>query len=484
MEIPGAPGLPETPEMWDRAEQEAERLREELKQAVQAQTKDIGVLRRELCITVPATVIADHMEHNYSELMHDAMVPGFRKGHAPRRLIEKRFGADVRESLATAIVGQSYFAAIENEKLDVLGDPLFRIEVDDSVKLMEIGEALQHLKLPEQGDFTYTCEVELKPSLTLPELKGIEIKAPQIAVTPQMVEESMLIRRKNRGRFEPVLDAPAEKDDQIIADVVLRAEGQEVKREENVSVAVRPTRLDGIPLLTLDQVLAGVKAGETRQTSCTISDDYERADLRGKPGEFEFQVHEIKRLVPEPVADFLAAWGFATEEEAREELRHELEAERNDLIDRAKRAQIEEHLLRSTPVDLPEDFSARQTERAVIRRVIELQRRGVPTSDIEARIDELRTSAKEQVGRELKLGFILEKVAEQLGIEVTDEEVNTEIARMARLYSRRFDRVRDDLQNRGLLEHLVEQIRQSKCITQLLKEARIVAAEQTGTEST
>ncbi len=477
MDIPAVPGTAETPEMWEKAEQESSRLRDELKKAVKAEPKDIGLLRKELSITVPAQVIADHLEHNYGELMHDAMVPGFRKGHAPRRLIEKRFGAEVRESLTTSIVGQSFFAAVENEKLDVLGDPLFRITAGDSVKLVAFDEALQHLKLPEQGDFTYACEVELKPALTLPELKGIEIKTPQITITDEMVTERFLRQRKLRGRFEPVLDGPAEKDDQVVADVTLRVDGVEVKREENASVGVRPTRVDGIPLVTLDKTLAGVKPGETRQADCILPDDYERADLRGKTGQVEFKVYEVKRLVPEPLEDFLKAWGFADESEARAEFRREVESERHELLERAKRTQIEKYLLKSTPLELPEDFSSRQTERAVVRRVIELQRAGVPTSDIETKIDELRTSAKEQVAAGLKLGFILEKVAEQLKVEVTDEEVNTEIARIARLYNRRFDRVRDDLQNRGLLDQLVEQIRQSKCVAQLLKDARLVSAE-------
>jgi trigger factor len=181
--------------------------------------------------------------------------------------------------------------------------------------------------------------------------------------------------------------------------------------------------------------------------------------------------------VPEPLEEAIKTWGFADEAEARAEFRRDLESERHDLLERAKRAQIDEYLLNNTPLDLPEDFSARQTERAVVRRAIELQRAGVPVSEIEAKIDELRTSAKEQVASGLKLGFILDKVAEQLKVEVTDEEVNTEIARMARLYNRRFDRVRDDLRNRGLLDQLVEQIRQSKCVAQLLKDARLVTAE-------
>lgn len=483
MSMPGAAGAAENPELWEKAEEQSEKLLEELKASVKVAAKDVGVLRKELAITVPEKIIADHMEQNYSELMHDAMVPGFRKGRAPRRLIEKRFGADVRESLSTSIVGQSFYAATENEELDVLGDPLFRIDTGDGVKLAEIGEALQHIKLPESGDFEYVCEVELKPSFELPELKGIKVKMPDVAVTDEMVDEQVLRRRKLRGRFEPVQDA-AEKDDQLVADVVLTVDGAEAKRDENITLAVRPTRLDGITMETLDEALTGVKQGEKREAECTIPEDYERADLRGKKGTFAFHVHEIKRLAPEPLDSFMQAWGFDSEKDLRDDFRAQIEAERDQLIERAKKAQVEQYLLEQTQLELPQDFSSRQTERAVTRRVIELQQRGVPMSDIEAGIDELRTSAKEEVGNELKLGFILEKVAEQRDVDVTDEEVNTEIARIAQLYGRRFDRVRDDLQGRGLLSQLVEQIRHTKCIALLLEDAEFVAAEPEEEEET
>jgi trigger factor len=474
MDLPGAGGAMD-PEAWANAEAESERLLEELKKEVKAETKDIGVLRKELRITVPAKVITDHMEHNYDELMSDAQVPGFRKGRAPRQLIEKRFGAEVRESLTSSIVGQSYYAVVENEELDALGDPLFRIEEEAGVKLMDIGEALQHFKLPDGEDFSYTCEVELKPKFDLPELKGIEVKSPEIDITDEMIESQMLQRRKIRGRLEPV-EEPAAKDDQIVADAVLSVDDSEVKREENIEIGVRPTRLDGIALMKLDETLSGAKAGDTKRVECTIPDDYERADLRGKTGTFEFKIHDVKRLVPEALPEFLKAWGFEGESEARDHFRDELEAERDQLMERARKAQIEDYLLEQTAVELPTDFSARQTDHAVVRKVIDLQQRGVPMNDIEARIDELRTSAKEEVGRELKLSFIFDKVAEALGVDVTDEEVNTEIARIARMYNRRFDRIRDDLQSRGLLTQLVQQIRDDKCIAHLLADAKVSAA--------
>lgn len=470
------PGTAETPELWERAQETAERLLNELKEAVQVEQRDIGVLRQELKITVPEKVIADHLDHNYAELKQDAIVPGFRKGRAPRRLIEKRFGSEVRESLTTTIVGQAFYAATENKKIEVLGDPLFRVEIDGGVKLMDIGEALQHFKLPEQGDFTYTCEVELKPTFTLPELKGIEIKMPTVTITDELVDEQVMQHRRRRGRLEPVTDAAA-RDDQCVAEVVLTVGDQEVRRDENLTVGVRPTVVNGIPVVNLDEVLIGAKPGDTRTAECAIPPDFERADLRGQAGTLRFTVHEIKRLAPEALDAFLAAYGFDSEKDLRDDIRARLEGERDEMIARAKKAQIEEYLLKHTELELPQEFSARQTARAVMRHVIDMQQRGVPAADIEAQIDALRTSAKEQVASDLKLGFILEKVADELGITVVDEEVNSQIARIAQVYRRRFDRVRDELQQGGLLNQLVEQIRQDKCVERLLEDAKFVAAD-------
>jgi trigger factor len=467
-------------EMLDRAEEKSEKLLEELKEKVKVEVEDAGTLRKKLAITVPADVIAEHLEHSFKELRSDAIVPGFRKGHAPIQLIQKRFGSDVRESLTTSIVGQSFFAAAENQEFDVLGDPLFQISTDEGEKLMELDEALEHIKLPESGDFTYACEIEIKPTFELPELKGIEIKMPKVEISEKDVKDQILRQRKIRGRFEPLAKGQAKADDQIIAKVTLTVDGNLVREEDNVELAVRPTRLDGIPLEKLDQVLTGVKPDDECSIECEIPDDYERTDLRGRRGVFEFKIHEIKRLKPVPVKALVEQVGAESEAELRQFVRDDLEAERDRLIARAKSEQVLDYLLEKVTLELPEQLSARQTERAALRKVIDLQQHGVPESDIEARLDELRTSAKEEAARSLKLDFILEKVAEQLEITVTDEEINTEIARMARLYNQRFDRVRDNLHARGLLTRLADQIRQDKCVAALLEEARIVEVQPKG----
>lgn len=473
MDIPGIASDITDPELLDRADEQAEKLLERLKEKVQVEIEDVGTLRKKLAITVPAEVITEELERNFDELRSDALVPGFRKGRAPIRLVQKRFGTDVRESLTTTILAQSFFAATGNNELDVLGDPLFNIAGDDGEKLMELDEALQHLKLPESGDFAYACEVEIKPTFELPALKGIQVKTPKITIDDKTVTEYLMRQRKIRGRYEPLAEGAAEPDDLIIAKVKLSVDGQLVKEEDNVDLAVRSTRHDGIVLESLGEVLSGATPGGLYSVECQIPDDYERTDLRGKPGVFEITVHEIKRLKPISIEELVEQTGAESEDELKEFVRDDMEAERDRLIERAKREQVLEYLLERIPMELPDQLSARQTDRAVLRQVIDLQQRGVPQSDIEAHIDELRTSAKEEVARNLKLDFIMEKVAERLEVTVTDEEVNSEIARMARMYNQRFDRVRDNLHSRGLLTQLAEQIRQNKCIELLLGGAEL-----------
>lgn len=475
MDIPG--GGTEVDELLDRDDQEQEEFFEELQKKVQTTIKDIGTLRKELTITVPDELIHRRLGHDYDELRSDVVLPGFRKGRAPLALVQKRFGSAVRDSLKTTVLTRSLLASIKNNEIEMLGDPLFKVDSGKGEKLVDLSEAMQSIKLPDSGDFTYVCEVEVKPTFELPRLEGIEIKSPKIEITDESVSAEIERQLKIRGRYEPVADGAAEGDDVVIADATLKVGDETVKTEANLQLGVRAARLDGVSLEKLGDVLRGARPGDERSIECEIPDDYERTDLRGKPGRFEFKIHELKRLAPVPIQTLLESLGCESEQELREYVRQEMESERDNLIRRAQKAQIFDYLLENTELTLPENLSARMTDRAVMRRVVELQQEGVPQGEIEAQIDELRVSAREQAQQDLKLEFILERVASRLGVYVTDEEVNTAIAQIARRYNNRFDRVRDELRNRGLLSQLAESIRQQKCFEILLAEAKITEVE-------
>lgn len=472
MEIPGADAAAESA-LMDRADEMAKDLLADLKEKVVASARDIGTLRKELSVTVPADVIRARLTKNFDDLRGDAQLPGFRKGRAPLHLLRRKFGGEMLKELKTAVIGQSYYAAIEKEKLEVLGEPLFHVKSDGGVKLAEFAEALDKLEFDDSRDFAFTCEIETKPTFELPTLDGIAVKKPIIQLDEKNVDAFIERQRRIRGHYHPVADRGADGDDMLLADVTLTVDGSVVKEEAGVQLGVRPTRLDGIPLLNLADALRGAKLGDERTQTATIPDDYERADLRGKTATFKLVIREVKALHMLTIAQVAEQFGCASEPELRGVVREELEAERDRLVANAQKEQVCDYLLKHTSFDLPAGLSARQTDRAVARRVIELQQSGVPADEIERQIDQLRTSAKDEVATALKLEFILEKVATALKLRVSEEEINTEIARIARMYNQRFDRVRDDLYGRGLLGHLAEQIRLDKCVAQLLRSAKV-----------
>ncbi len=473
----------ESPVAIETDEKEEADLREVLKDTIKVAVADAGVLRKKVSVIVPRDSMSQELDKEYKQLVAEAVVPGFRRGRAPRRLVEKRFGSDVGAQVQTRLVSNAYLAAIEKEDLRVLGDPLFWIKMKDKKaapdqdgkeQLVDMAVALQHMKLPEDGDLEFKCEVEVKPEFKLPSLEGVEIERPDVKISDEDVTTQIDRERARRGTWVPVNDGKVAIDDLLICDLVLTVGGKEVKKQENMQVAARAQRIEGVTLEDLGDAFKGAKVGDIKKLSGTLPDDYEVEELRGKKADFEFKLNDIKRMEMPPLdKEFLTTQGFESEKEYREWVKKAMQGQVEQEISKGMRNQVRKYLLEHTKLELPEGLSARQTDRAVMRKMIELQRYGIPIAEIEKHADELRTSAREEVSAELKLHFILEDIAEKLDVDITEEEVNGQIAEMARAYNRRFDRVRDDLAKNDGLNVLALQIREDKCLDRVLEKAKI-----------
>jgi trigger factor len=157
-----------------------------------------------------------------------------------------------------------------------------------------------------------------------------------------------------------------------------------------------------------------------------------------------------------------------------------MEAELSRLLKSGMESQISKYLLAKCDLELPEGLSQRQTERVVSRRMVELYRGGVPDTEIQKHLDELRSAAAEEAKDDLKLFFIMEKIAEELEVAVSEEEINSAIAQMAQRRNRRFDRVRDEIIRSDNLQALYLHIRDEKILERLLEDARITETEPSG----
>lgn len=469
-----------------------------LKEAILVQREEIGPLRYRLTVTVPEDTLHERRSEQYAELKRDAQVPGFRKGHAPLRLIEKRFALDVGQQLKAQLVSNGYLAAVEKENLKPLGEPLFLVKtVEEQIrddqkphkveveKFVPLERAIDHIPMPREGTLTFRCEFEVTPEFELPELTKIPVRRPAVSIAKEDVDEELRRMRMGRGTFQPVHGGTIHPNDLLTADMKLSADGETIASEENVAIAARDISIRGIPLAGLGDAVKGKKVGASVTIQAVVPDDHENVDIRGKTAQFDFTIHEVKRLVIPPIdADFLASVGFDTEKELRDVIRDSLESRLEATIQEAMREQVGQYLLDHTDLEIPERLSQRQTERSVARRAIAMYQAGIPEAEVQARTDELRAKAQDQVVRDLKLFFVLQRIAEERKIDVSEEQLNAAIANIARQSNKRFDRVRDELSKNDGLFSLYLVLRDRNVLENLLEEAEIVESEAPAKEKT
>ena len=424
--------------------------------------EDVGVLKKKVIVQVNRQRIDAKFNEMFGELDRTAQVPGFRIGHAPRKLIEKRFGKDIADDVRNSLVGEAIGAAIEKAKLKTIGEP--------DIKLDEI-------KLPEdKEDMTFNFEVEVSPEFDLPEYKGIEIKRPIIEVNDERIDEFLTSFRHRYGRFKPV-ETPAEAGDVVVADVSIAGEDIDFK-QSNAELRVAPAQVEGIILEDLAKALEGKKIGDAVSVKSTVPEGHPNEQWRGKKVSIAFDIKEIKHLeLPELTEEFSRHVGFESLSDMREAVRERLLSGVVAEQQRAMRKQVCDFLSDKVDIELPEGLTQRHASQLLMRRTVDMMNAGVPKDQIEQNIQELQAAAAEQAGGELKMSFILGKLADAEDIKVDDGEINARIAQLAVQYNRRPERLRQEMTNEGTIDHLATAIREEKAIEKVLEVASVVDAE-------
>ena len=170
--------------------------------------EDIGPARKCLTIEIPETRITAKLAEQYKQLRDDAAIPGFRRGRAPKRLIEKRFGQAVRDDARGQLISESYTQAIEEEKLEVLGEPDVK-DIDD-------------IELPDAGEMTFKVEVEVAPDVELPDLSKLKVEKAERQATDDDVQEEIDNLSRRHGKPVQVDEAIAAQD-MLVAQVKILA---------------------------------------------------------------------------------------------------------------------------------------------------------------------------------------------------------------------------------------------------------------------
>jgi trigger factor len=425
--------------------------------------EEIGPCKKKLSIEVPEETIKKMLDEQFKDLRKDAVLPGFRRGRAPMRLVEKRYGSDIRGQVKLKILADASQKAIDDNKIDMLGDP----DID-----------YEKVELPESGPMTFGFEVEVRPQFELPELEGIAIEKPKVEITDAKIDEEILDFRKHAGLWT-LKDGGVESGDQAVVDVVIKIEGGEDEKRDNIEVFARPRGFVGsIPVDKLDELLAGAKAGDKRQTTVEVAETFFMEQYRGKKVTLDISIKEVKRIEPaEMTEEFFTRHGVKDIDELRNAMKQYHSSQAEQEARRAMGEQIHDYLLEHTQIDLPADIVAAQSTGILQRRYSSMLMQGTPKEQIDQQMEDLRASSEEQAVEQLKLLFVMDKIAEKLKIEVTDEEVNGQIAQIAVSRGRRPEKMREELAKDGSLTQFMLQIREQKCIEKLLETAKIEEVE-------
>jgi trigger factor len=428
--------------------------------------EDAGPATKKVSVEIPQDKIQEELTKQMKDLRREAAIPGFRVGHAPAKLIEKKFGNDIKEQVRRALISESYQQAVTKNNLQVLGDPEF--------------DASANIGLPSEGPLTYAFEVETQPEINLPSLTGIAVKKPKIEVKDENVEQAMNNLREQQGTMVPVENRGIQAKDYIIADVHLKVDGAVVAHQHDAQLVARPARIGGVEVPDFEKHVEGAKVGETRTFNVKGPDNHPNESVKGKDIQMEVAIKDIKQLeLAEITPEFLDDLGFENEQEIRDALREQMVERINYDVAQAQREQVSKYLLDNTTLELPTKLSAKQVERTVQRRAIDLLTRGVPQDQVMAQLDQLRYGAVEESARELKLFFILQKIANDQNTDVSEEELNGRIALLAIQKGERPEKMKQEMSKDGSLASLYIQMREQKALDEILKSAVIEEVEVT-----
>ncbi len=414
---------------------------------------------RHITVTISKEDVEKAFGKALGEIMPTVQVPGFRAGRAPKKLVEHRFHKEVAEQVKATLLMESMEQISTDQKLAAISEP----DLD-----------LAAVELPSDGPLTFEFNIEVRPEFDLPNWKGLTIEKPVRQFTEQDINGRLEQILGDHGRLVPN-EAAAKPGDYLTVNMTFKNGTDVVSKASEIVARIRPTlSLRDGRVENFEKLMVGVTANETRSGEAKISPEASNESLRGKTVTAEFEVLEVKTLqLPELTAELLGQiGGFESADQLRAAAKGDLERQLDYHQKQRVRKQVTALLTASANWDLPPDMLRRQAVREMERSVLELRRSGFSEDVIRQHENELHQNSLANTARSLKEHFILERIAEDEKLDVADGDYDDEIGLIADQSGESERKVRAQLEKRGLMDVLRNQIVERKVIELVLSQAQ------------
>lgn len=421
---------------------------------MQVQVENVNPVTKRITVTVPATQVKTTIDERYDQLGKVAQVKGFRKGKAPRRVLEQMFKPRVESDVIQALVEDTYPKVLEEQKLSPVANPV-----------------IHETHLKEGEDFRYIATVEVKPAFDVPTYKGFDLKVPSKAVDDAAVDEQLKLLRERKAQLVPMLeDRALVKGDFAVVDNETFIEGSATRdaKSEDVVLEIGSGHL----IDEFETGLPGMKVGETRAVEVAFPEDHGEEKLAGKKVLYRVTLKEIKkREMPDLTEDFAKEVGAESLDDLKTKIRAELTEHHGDERKRDLRTKLLDSILKDVTFDVPPAMLDRQL-RALYesaQRVLGEQGRALDR----ASFDNLKDGLKEQAERRVRELLVLEAISRVENLNVTEQDLDAHFERLAQRYQQPAAAVRAYYLQEGRINSLVNVLAEEKVLDFLEKQSTI-----------
>lgn len=434
---------------------------------MKTELKEISPTQKQIDIEIDADAVRavyDRISDNYA---HNANVPGFRPGHAPRAVVRTRFKDQIRTEVLRELLPSAVQQAVEEYKLDPLGEP--ELNLENSEGLDRLG----------QQPIAFNVSIDVLPEIKLGEYKGLETTRRTRPVKDEDVERVIEQLRENSASLEPVEDRGAQIGDTVTAN--FHGKFVDTPEAEPINVEDVDVVLGGEGVVQeMTDNLTGTRADDEKTFSVDYPEEFSAKGLAGKNIEYTVKVTAVRmKELPELDDEWAQSLGDEIEslDQLREKVRSDLEARAKDEAEGKMRSDLLRKLVDAHEFELPERLVAHQTEHRFESVVRDMISHGIDPRNPELDWEKARDSLKDQAGFDLRSSLLLEHLADAEQLEVTDQEIEDEINAIADASRQTPEQVRAVLTKQGGERSIAPRLRNRKALDFLATNARVIDEE-------
>jgi len=424
-----------------------------------AVTKEKG--KAQVTMTLAPAELERARGHEFARLAQRVSLKGFRPGKTPRAMLEKHFGGEVEKNVLEHFLQHAYERAVKEHELRPAAFPRISLEG----------------KLPEKGKpYRLEFEILLRPELTLGQVEGLEIAGQSVAVEDEELERALGEIRRSNSRAEPAGDEPLASDGLCVAKLdFLRAGSEEsLLAREGIRLAPKNPPV-GVDPATFEEALVGARAGDERVLELLFPANFPVEEARGDKGRVRIVLSEVLRIVPPSDEELFKAFEASDAASLREAVRARMRTAKAEGEEQRIEAELLERLLEAHPMELPEPLVQDQVEAHQAELIERLKEQGLTEEEARKRADSERERARASAEKALRAVYLIEEIARQKELKVTQEDVAGELASIATRNGTTPEEVARYYKEQGLLRQLGLELLERKVRRYLRASAAIQA---------